>query len=291
MKTFPASQLIINADGSAFHLHLQPQFLADKIILVGDQNRVDMVASFFDEGSIECDVQSREFHTITGRYQGKRISCISTGIGTDNCDIVMNEIDALANIDFATRTEKAEKRSLEIVRVGTCGGMQEDIPLGTFLVSEKSIGFDGVLAFYEGRDEVCDLGFENALVDFIHYPAKAARPYVVAANKDLVNRIAGNDMMRGCTIAANGFYGPQGRVLRVGLAVPDINERITDFRYEGQRITNYEMEGSCIAGLALHMGHRAMTVCCVIAQRKAEAANTDYKPRIKQLIQTVLERI
>ena len=291
MKTFPASQLIINADGSAFHLHLQPQFLADKIILVGDQNRVNMVASFFDEGSIECDVQSREFHTITGRYHGKRISCISTGIGTDNCDIVMNEIDALANIDFATRTEKAEKRSLEIVRVGTCGGMQEDIPLGTFLVSEKSIGFDGVLAFYEGRDEVCDLGFENALVDFIHYPAKAARPYVVAANKDLVNRIAGDDMMRGCTIAANGFYGPQGRVLRVGLAVPDINERITDFRYDGQRITNYEMEGSCIAGLALHMGHRAMTVCCVIAQRKAEAANTDYKPRIKQLVQTVLERI
>lgn len=291
MKTFPASQLIINADGSAFHLHLQPQFLADKIILVGDQNRVNMVASFFDEGSIECDVQSREFHTITGRYHGKRISCISTGIGTDNCDIVMNEIDALANIDFATRTEKAEKRSLEIVRVGTCGGMQEDIPLGTFLVSEKSIGFDGVLAFYEGRDEVCDLGFENALVDFIHYPAKAARPYVVAANKDLVNRIAGNDMMRGCTIAANGFYGPQGRVLRVGLAVPDINERITNFRYDGQRITNYEMEGSCIAGLALHMGHRAMTVCCVIAQRKAEAANTDYKPRIKQLVQTVLERI
>ena len=291
MKTFPASQLIINADGSAFHLHLQPQFLADKIILVGDQNRVNMVASFFDEGSIECDVQSREFHTITGRYKGKRISCISTGIGTDNCDIVMNEIDALANIDFATRTEKAEKRSLEIVRVGTCGGMQEDIPLGTFLVSEKSIGFDGVLAFYEGRDEVCDLGFENALVDFIHYPAKAARPYVVAANKELVNRIAGDDMMRGCTIAANGFYGPQGRVLRVGLAVPDINERITDFRFEGQRITNYEMEGSCIAGLALHMGHRAMTVCCVIAQRKAEAANTDYKPRIKQLVQTVLERI
>ena len=283
--------MIINADGSAFHLHLQPQFLADKIILVGDQNRVNMVASFFDEGSIECDVQSREFHTITGRYHGKRISCISTGIGTDNCDIVMNEIDALANIDFATRTEKAEKRSLEIVRVGTCGGMQEDIPLGTFLVSEKSIGFDGVLAFYEGRDEVCDLGFENALVDFIHYPAKAARPYVVAANKELVNRIAGDDMMRGCTIAANGFYGPQGRVLRVGLAVPDINERITDFRYEGQRITNYEMEGSCIAGLALHMGHRAMTVCCVIAQRKAEAANTDYKPRIKQLVQTVLERI
>lgn len=291
MKTFPASQLIINADGSAFHLHLKPEFLADKIILVGDQDRVTMVSTFFDPGSIECDVQSREFHTITGKYHGKRISCISTGIGTDNCDIVMNEIDALANIDFATRTERAQKRSLEIVRVGTCGGMQEDIPLGTFLVSEKSIGFDGVLAFYKDRDQIADVDFENALVDFIHYPAKAARPYVVSANPELVERIAQSDMMRGCTIAANGFYGPQGRVLRVDLAVPDINERITDFRYQGQRITNYEMEGSCIAGLALHMGHKAMTVCCVIAQRKVEAANTDYKPRIKQLIETVLDRI
>lgn len=290
-KVFPASQLIINDDGSAFHLHLRPEFLADKIILVGDQDRVNMVASFFDEGSIECDVQSREFHTITGKYKGKRISCISTGIGTDNCDIVMNEIDTLANVDYTTREEKPVKRSLEIVRVGTCGGMQEDIPLGTFLVSQKSIGFDGVLAFYEGRDRVADLGFEQALVDFIHYPAKAARPYVVAANEELVNRIAQDDMMRGCTIAANGFYGPQGRVLRCPIAVPDINERITDFRYEGQRITNYEMEGSCIAGLSLLMGHKAMTVCCVIAQRKIEAANTDYKPRIKQLVQTVLDRI
>ena len=290
-KTFPASQLIINEDGSIFHLHICPEHLADKVILVGDQGRVDMVASFFDEGSIECDIQSREFHTITGKYHGKRISCISTGIGTDNCDIVLNELDALANIDFATRTEKDEHRTLEIVRIGTCGGMQEDIPLGTFLVSEKSIGWDGVLAFYEGRDEIADLGFEDALVDFIHYPAKAARPYVVAANPELVNRIAGDDMMRGCTIAANGFYGPQGRVLRCDLAVKEINDLITDFRYEGQRITNYEMEGSAIAGLSLLMGHKAMTVCCVIAQRKVEAANTDYKPRIKQLVQTVLERI
>lgn len=291
MKTFPASQLIINADGSIFHLHIRPEHLADKVILVGDQDRVNIVASYFDEGSIECDIQSREFHTITGRFHGKRVSCISTGIGTDNCDIVMNEIDALANIDFPTRTEKAEKRSLEIVRIGTCGGMQPDIPLGTFLVSEKSIGFDGVLAFYHDRDKIADVGFEDALVSFIGYPEKAARPYVVAANPELVNRVAADDMMRGCTIAANGFYGPQGRVLRVDLAVPDINEKITAFRYEGQRITNYEMEGSCIAGLALHMGHRAMTVCCVIAQRKAEAANTDYKPLIRQLIQKVLERI
>lgn len=289
-RYFPASQLIINDDGSAFHLHLRPEFLADKVILVGDQDRVNMVASFFDEGSIECNVQSREFHTITGKYKGKRISCISTGIGTDNCDIVLNELDALANIDFETRTEKEQHRQLEIIRIGTCGGMQEDIPLGTFLVSQKSIGFDGVLAFYEGRDRIADLGFEKALVDYIHYPEKAARPYVVAANPELVDRIAKDDMMRGCTIAANGFYGPQGRVLRCNIAVPDINERITDFRYEGQRITNYEMEGSAIAGLSLLMGHKAMTVCCVIAQRKAEAANTDYKPRIKELVQMVLER-
>lgn len=289
-RYFPASQLIINDDGSAFHLHLRPEFLADKVILVGDQDRVNMVASFFDEGSIECNVQSREFHTITGKYKGKRISCVSTGIGTDNCDIVLNELDALANIDFETRTEKEQHRQLEIIRIGTCGGMQEDIPLGTFMVSQKSIGFDGVLAFYEGRDRIADLGFEKALVDYIHYPEKAARPYVVAANPELVDRIAKDDMMRGCTIAANGFYGPQGRVLRCNIAVPDINERITDFRYEGQRITNYEMEGSAIAGLSLLMGHKAMTVCCVIAQRKVEAANTDYKPRIKELVQTVLER-
>jgi len=291
MKTFPASQLIINADGSAFHLHIRPEHLADKVILVGDQDRVNMVASFFDKGSIECDIQSREFHTITGKFNGKRVSCVSTGIGTDNIDIVLNELDALANIDFNTRTEKAEKRQLEIVRIGTCGAMQDDIPLGTFLVSVKSIGFDGVLSFYKGRDEIADLGFEKALVDFIGYPKKAAVPYVVAANLELVERIAKDDMTRGCTIAANGFYGPQGRVLRCDIAVPDINEKISAFRYEGQRICNYEMEGSAIAGLSLLMGHKAMTVCCVIAQRKVEAANTDYKPRIKQLVQTVLERI
>lgn len=291
MKHFPASQLIINADGSIFHLHIRPEHLADKVILVGDQDRVNMVASFFDEDSIECDIQSREFHTITGRYHGKRISCISTGIGTDNCDIVLNELDALANIDFDSRMEKTEKRCLEIVRIGTCGAMQEDIPLGSFLVSVKSIGFDGVLAFYDGRDRIADLGFEDALVQAINYPEKAARPYIVAANTELVEKIAGDDMLRGCTIAANGFYGPQGRVLRCDITVSDINDRISAFRYEGQRITNYEMEGSAIAGLSLLMGHKAMTVCCVIAQRKAEAANTDYKPRIKQLVQTVLERI
>ena len=290
-KHFPPSELIINEDGSIFHLHLRPEQLADKVILVGDPGRVDMVASFFDEGSIECHIESREFRTVTGRYKGKRISCISTGIGTDNIDIVVNELDALANIDFATRTEKSEHRSLELVRIGTCGGMQADIPLGSFLVSEKSIGFDGVLAFYAGRDEVSELGFEEALMKHLKWNPKAASPYVVSANKELVERIAQEDMYRGCTISANGFYGPQGRVLRCDIHNPEINDLIESFRYEGHRITNYEMEGSAIAGLALLMGHKAMTVCCVIAQRRIEAANTDYKPFVKKLVETVLDRI
>ncbi len=288
--TFPPSQLIINGDGSIFHLHARPENIADKIILVGDQDRVNICASFMDEGSIECNIQNREFHTMTGRFQGKRITCISTGIGTDNIDIVMNEVDALANIDFATRTLKDPIRHLEFVRVGTCGAMQEDIPVGAFLISEKSIGFDGVLSFYQHRDQIADLEFEHALVDYIHYPQAAARPYVVDNDAELVNRIGQQDMYRGCTIAANGFYGPQGRVLRVGLAVPEINTLISQFRYQGQRITNYEMEGSCIAGLSLHMGHKAATVCCVVAQRKAEVTNTDYKPRIVELMHTVLQR-
>lgn len=290
-KHFAPSELIINEDGSIFHLHLKPEQLADKVILVGDPGRVDMVASFFDEGSIECRIESREFRTVTGMYKGKRISCISTGIGTDNIDIVVNELDALANIDFSTRTEKAEHRTLELVRIGTCGGMQADIPLGSFLVSEKSIGFDGLLAFYADRDEVSELGFEEALKKHLNWNPKAASPYVVSANNELVDRIARDDMYRGCTISANGFYGPQGRVLRCDIHNPEINDLIESFRYEGQRITNYEMEGSAIAGLALLMGHKAMTVCCVIAQRRIEAANTDYKPFVKKLVETVLDRI
>lgn len=291
MKTFPPSQLIVNSDGSIFHLHVKPEQLADNVILVGDPGRVSMVASFFDKDSIECEIQSREFHTVTGKYNGKRITCVSTGIGTDNIDIVMNELDALANIDLEKRTEKANIRSLNIIRIGTCGGLQADIPLGSFLVSEKSIGFDGVLAFYAGRDSIAELDFEEALKKHLDWNAKAASPYVVSADTELVNRIAQTDMLRGCTISANGFYGPQGRVLRCDIADPHINEKLESFRFNGHCITNYEMEGSAIAGLALLMGHKAMTVCCVIAQRHAEAANTDYKPLIAKLIQTVLDRI
>lgn len=289
MKHFPPSELIINGDGSIFHLHLKPEQLADNVILVGDPGRVKLVASYFD--TQECSVSSREFNTITGTYKGKRISVISTGIGTDNIDIVMNEIDALSNIDLNTRTEKTTFRQLNIVRIGTSGGMQPDIPLGSFLISEKSIGFDGMLNFYAGRDSVSDLDFEKAMTAHLQWNPQLAAPYVVDADTELVDKIGQNDMLRGVTISANGFYGPQGRVLRIDLADMQLNDKIESFRYKDYKITNYEMEGSAIAGLAKLMGHKAMTVCCIIANRRVEAANTDYKPYIEKLVQTVLDRI
>ncbi len=290
MRHFPPSELIINEDGSIFHLHLKPEHLADNIILVGDPGRVELVASFFD--SKEISVSSREFNTITGMYKGKRISVVSTGIGTDNIDIVMNELDALANIDFETRTEKKDFRQLTVIRIGTSGGMQPEIPLGSFLISEKSIGFDGMINFYEGRDTIADLEFEKALTTHLNWNKQLAAPYVVDADNELINRIGKDDMLRGVTISANGFYGPQGRVLRVGLADPEINDKIESFRYKDYKITNYEMEGSAIAGLAKLMGgHKAMTVCCIIANRRVEAANTDYKPYVEKLVKTVLDRI
>jgi uridine phosphorylase len=289
MKHFPSSELIINSDGSIFHLHLKPEQLADNVILVGDPGRVALVASYFD--SQECSVSSREFNTITGIYKGKRISVISTGIGTDNIDIVVNELDALSNINLKTRTEKSDFRQLTIIRIGTSGGMQPDIPLGSFLISEKSIGFDGVLNFYAGRDSVCDLVFENALKKQLVWNPQLASPYVIDNDAELINRIGQNDMLRGVTISANGFYGPQGRVLRLNLADMQLNDKIESFRYGNYKISNYEMEGSAIAGLSKLMGHKAMTVCCIIANRRAEEANTDYKPYIEKLIKKVLDRI
>lgn len=289
MKHFPPSELIINSDGSIFHLHLKPEQLADNVILVGDPGRVAMVASYFE--SQEFSVSSREFNTITGTYKGKRITVVSTGIGTDNIDIVLNELDALANIDLNTRTEKPDFRQLTVVRIGTSGGMQPDIPLGSFLISEKSIGFDGMLNFYAGRNSISDLVFEAAMCKHLDWNKQLAAPYVVDADAELTNRIGRNDMLRGVTISANGFYGPQGRVLRINLADMHLNDKIESFRYGKYKITNYEMEGSAIAGLSKLMGHKAMTVCCIIANRRVEAANTDYQAYIARLIETVLDRI
>ena len=289
MKKIPESELIINNDGSCFHLHLKPEQLADRVILVGDPARVDTVAEHFDNK--ECEVSSREFHTITGTYKGKRITVQSHGIGCDNIDIVANELDTLANIDYNTREEKPKHRTLTMVRIGTCGGLQPFTPTGTFIASVKSIGFDGLLNFYAGRNEVCDLQLEEAFKKHMNWSPLLAAPYVANADKDLIDQIAGDDMVRGITIACGGFYGPQGRRLRIPLADPNQNEKVESFEYDGLRICNFEMESSALAGLASLLGHRAMTCCMVIANRYAQKMNTEYKNSIDTLIKLVLDRI
>lgn len=288
-RFIPSSQLIINDDNSAFHIHLKPEQLRDKIILVGDPGRVSMVASYFD--SIDYDVSSREFHAIAGKYKGKDLMCISHGIGADNIEIVITELDALANIDFATRKVKKQKRTLELVRIGTSGSLQYDLKLGDYVIAERGMGFDGILNFYKDRDKVCDLKFEKEFCEFVKWDKLWAAPYVVEADKDLVERIGHDDMLRGNTIASVGFYAPQGREVRLKLKDPELINRIEEFRYEGRPITNFEMESACLQGMAKLLGHKAMTVCCIIAQRREEDANTDYKPAVERLVTTVLDRI
>lgn len=289
MKYFAESELIINPDGSIFHLHVKPEQLADKIILVGDPGRVALVASHFE--TKECEVESREFKTITGTYKGKRITVQSTGIGCDNIDIVVNEMDALANIDFKTRHENETFKQLTFVRIGTCGGLQPYTPVGTFVASVKSIGFDGLLNFYAGRNDVCDLELEEAFKKHMNWSPLLSAPYVIDGDKELVDRIAGEDMVKGITIACGGFFGPQGRELRIPLADPHQNEKVESFVYGDLRITNFEMESSALAGLSALMGHKAMTCCMVIANRVAKEANANYKNSIDNLIIEVLDRI
>lgn len=288
-KIIPESELIINPDGTVFHIHLHPEQLTDNIILVGDPGRVDMVASFFDTKTFE--VSSREFHTIGGTYKGKPIMCISHGIGPDNIDIVITELDALANVDFNTREVRDTPRRLTMVRIGTSGALQPELSLGTPVIAEKSIGFDGVLNYYAGRNEVADIDFESALCQHTNWNPLWAKPYVVDADHELVERIGGDDMVRGNTISAVGFYGPQGREVRLALANPDLNHLIESFEYKGRRITNYEMESAPLAGMGRLMGHKCMTVCSIIANRFNTEANPNYKSGIRDLVATVLERI
>ncbi|WP_311438053.1 nucleoside phosphorylase [Hallella colorans] len=286
---FAESELIINSDGSIFHLHLRPEQMADKIILVGDPGRVDRVASHFD--TKECEVNNREFRSVTGIYKGKRITAQSTGIGCDNIDIVLNEMDALANIDFKTRTAKPKLKSLTFVRVGTCGGLQPNTPTGTYVASVKSIGFDGLINFYANRDKHCDVALEKAFKEHVCWKDTMGNPYVAPADKTLLDQIAANDMVRGYTVACGGFFGPQGRQLRVPLADPDLNKKIESFEYDGLRVTNFEMESSAVAGLANLMGHKALTCCMVIANRLEKQVNSNYKNSIDDLIVKVLDRI
>lgn len=285
---FAPSELIINEDGSIFHLHLKPHELADKVILVGDPGRVALVASHFD--GVECEVNNREFRTITGNFKNKRITIVSTGIGCDNIDIVLNELDALANIDFETRKEKTNLRQLTLVRIGTCGGLQKNTPIGTFIASKKSIGFDGLLNYYAKREEL-DITFENEFKKQVNWNPQLGNPYVADADMKLLEQIAQDDMVRGITISCGGFFGPQGRRLRIPLADPLLNEKIVKFEYNGDRITNFEMESSALAGLTQHLGHKALTCCMVIANRRQKEANSGYKNTIDGLIKKVLERI
>lgn len=290
-RIIPSSELIVNQDGSIFHLHLKPEQLADKIILCGDLDRVGMIANYFD--SKECDVQNREFRTITGTYKGKRIMVQSHGIGGDNIEIVASELDALANFDLEKRCVRDEFRQLTMVRIGTSGGLQPESPIGSYVASEKAIGFDGVIYFYDGTERVRDLAYEKALTQQLDWKIEGLKPYVVSADAELLERIVGNDgrIIKGSTIACNGFYAPQGRKLRLPLADENLNKKIEDFRYEGYKITNFEMESSALSGIASLLGHKAMTVCCIIAGRQNLNMNTDYKGSIDDLIQLVLERI
>lgn len=289
MRIIPASELIINADGSAFHLHLRPENLAEKVIMVGDPGRVTMVASYFDE--IEVEVSSREFHTITGTYKGKRITAISHGIGGDNIDIVLTELDALANVDFSTRMVKPEFKQLTLVRLGTAGGLQSFVPIGTYVAAEKSIGFDGVIYFYAGNENVRDSVMESELLLQLKWQLAGLWPYVVTADQSLLEQITKDDIVRGTTISANGFYGPQGRELRLPLADPDLNKKIEAFDFNGRKITNFEMESASLTGLSALMGHRTLTVCSIIAGRVDKNMNTNYKDSMSGLIETVLDRI
>ncbi|MDR0507796.1 MAG: nucleoside phosphorylase [Dysgonamonadaceae bacterium] len=288
MRIISPDQLPVNADGSIFHLHLKPEQLADKIVMMGDPERVPIVATAFD--SIEFDGQSREFRTITGTYKGKRITALSHGIGCDNLDIVMTELDALANINLQTREVKKDFRQLTLVRIGTCGGLQPFAPIGSYVVSEISMGMDGLIFFYEGGKQISDSELSEKFTKHTQWDRLLAMPYFVHADKTLVEQI-GHDMVKGITISASGFYGPQGRHVRLGLNNPEQNKLLESFEYKGLKICNYEMESAALSGLASLMGHKAMTACLVIAGRYSGGMNTDYKGSFNELITKVLERI
>lgn len=287
-KRIPESELIINGDGSAFHIHLRPEELADNVILVGDPGRVNMVAEHLQD--IEFRHQSREFVSVTGKFRGVRMTVLSTGIGTDNIDIVMNELDALANVDFAERRVKSVRKSLNILRIGTSGAIQPDVPLGSFVFSRISVGCDGLLNWYAGRDEIALADYEEAFKAHVGWDRHLPDPYFVRAGARMTELFSGVTIP-GMTISASGFYGPQGRVLRMPLAMPDMLEKFESFSYDGQRITNFEMEGSAIAGIAAHLGHNAGTVCAIIAHRYLHSSNTDYKPVVRSLIELALDRL
>ena len=288
----PESELIINGDGSVFHIHVKPEELADNVIMVGDPSRVDMIGEYLTD--IEFRHESREFVSLTGKRNGKRITAISHGIGPDNIDIVMTELDALANVDFKTREVKPVHRSLNILRIGTSGALHADIPLGSYVLAHISVGFDGVMNWYANRDKVTIPAVEEAFKKHMNWNPYLPSPYFVKASPKIINLLK-DVTVKGVTISAPGFYGPQGRVVRVPLAMPNMLEDIESFRFseggEDYKITNFEMESSPLAGLAAHLGHNASTVCCIIANRYLQSSNPDYKPAIRKLVELCLEKM
>jgi len=284
----PESELIINQDGSVFHLHIKPEELADKVILVGDPARVNLYRNTLTD--IEFMKQSREFSSVTGKYNGSRITVISTGIGCDNIDIVMNELDALANIDFKTREPNPVHRTLTVLRIGTTGAIQQDIPIGSYILSHYSIGCDGLINWYADRDNYSDAEMEKAFKEHLNWNKHLPDPYFIKASDELIERFKDCTVM-GMTISASGFYGPQGRVIRIPLAMPDMLEKIESFRFGQYRITNFEMEGSALSGLAAHLGHKAATLCCAIANRYLQNSDTNYQDIVKGLVKLSLDRL
>lgn len=287
-QPIPASQLVLNAEGAVYHLNLHPDQLADTVIMVGDPGRVDMIASFFDK--IEVKRQNRELVSRTGYFHGKRITALSTGMGTDNLDIVMNELDTLANIDLKTRMPKDEHKSLNLIRIGTCGALQPDIEVGQNVTTRYAIGLDGLIYFYEKSKEVNEIAMRDAFIKQMDYPTDLPKPYVVEGSKKLFDQLA-QGYYTGVTATAPGFYGPQGRTLRMHLAYPELNHKIEAFEHEGWRVCNFEMESSALYGLGKMMGHNCLTICVAIANRVTEKFATDYHPFIKKLVLDTLERL
>ena len=287
-QPIPASQLVLNNEGAIYHLNLHPDQLADNVIMVGDPGRVDMIASFFDK--IEVERQNRELVTRTGWFNGKRITVLSTGMGTDNLDIVMNELDALANIDLKTRMPKETHRSLNLIRIGTCGALQPDIEPGNNVATRFAIGLDGLLYFYEKHKEVNEIAMRDAFINQMDYPNDLPMPYVVEGSKVLFDKLA-EGYYQGVTATAPGFYGPQGRTLRMHLTYPENNSKIENFEYQGWRVCNFEMESSALYGLGKMMGHNCLTVCVVIANRVTEKFTTDYHPYVRKLVENTLVRL
>ncbi len=282
------SELILNPDGSIYHLDLLPEDIADDIIVVGDQHRVKRISNFFD--NIEVIKEKREFVTHTGTYKGKRITALSTGIGCDNIDIVINELDAIANIDLNTRLIKKTPRKLNIIRLGTSGALQADIPVDSFVISSYGLGFDGLAQFYNTDFEADELALQKAFIKDIDWKEELNQPYFAKGNSKLIARLE-EGMTKGITATANGFYGPQGRSLRLAPKVSNLNEKLNKFRFEGHRITNFEMETSALFALGGMLGHNTATVCAIIANRFTKTFSADYKKTVDELIKVLLERL